>query len=196
VNELSLQGVIDRNRVGFMGHSWAGFWVQFAGSHSNLFRALELHNGGSTTEPGAYGLWGNKAFREYQDHYMGGDPYSPRYFDNYRGFSAAMTADNVRAPVLIESDSQTSIFEMEYYSALRESGVPVDFYIYPNDGHVFTQPEHLMASMKRDLDWFEYWLVNREHGEQVDPGQYERWRGYRANLEKLSHRKQLFWQAH
>jgi dipeptidyl aminopeptidase/acylaminoacyl peptidase len=123
---------------------------------------------------------------------MGGGPYPSTSLRNYESFSAAMTARRVKAPVLIEADSLEAITNMEYYSALRENGVPVDFYVYPNDGHVFLKPEHLMTSMRRNLDWFEYWLTNRVNSSAESASQYARWRGFGARLNEMKPRSSRY----
>jgi dipeptidyl aminopeptidase/acylaminoacyl peptidase len=175
IDRLASEGSVDRAHVGFMGHSWGGFWVQFAASHSNLFRAVELHNGGTHSEPGTYFVAGNKAHRDYQAHYMGGGPYPADALENYKDFSASMTADRVRSAVLLESDSFELASTIEYFTALRNASVPVELYVYPNGGHIFTKPAQLLASMQRNLDWFEYWLMDTRNVPSEDPMQYPRW---------------------
>lgn len=183
IERLRGQGIIDPARVGFMGHSWAGFWAQYAASHSRLLRAIELHNGGTSDEVDSYSATG-AAYRAIQDHVMGGGPYPPT-LRNYLGFSAPLTTDRVELPVLIECDHAEAPAAFEYYTALLVHHVPVDLIIYPDDGHVFTVPSHRLASMQRDLDWFEFWLQGRKRADPKAAQQYAVWRTLRNELQDL-----------
>jgi dipeptidyl aminopeptidase/acylaminoacyl peptidase len=183
VGKLSAQGLIDPAHVGMMGHSLAGFWVQLAISHSNLFKAVELHNGGTFSEPGTFWSSGAKWARDMQEHIMGGPPYGDT-LRNYLAFSMTLNADKIRAPVLMEYDALGAQSAMEYYSAFRTYGVPVDFFVYPNDGHITEQPEHRFASLQRNLDWFEFWLLNKENDPDTKGDQYTRWRQFRLVREE------------
>lgn len=182
IDRLSADGLVDRKRVGFMGHSWSGFWVQFTASHSDLLRAAELHNGGTGVEPGFYS--GNGAVRALQDHIMGGGPYPPT-LRNYVGFSAMLTTDRVRVPILMENDAEEAQPEMDYFTALKVHHVPVEWIIYPNDGHVFVMPSHRIASMQRNLDWFEYWLLGKSRADPGAAAQYAEWGKLRIELQAL-----------
>ncbi len=174
IDRLSRQGLIDASRVGFTGHSWSGFWVQFTASHSNLLRAAALLNGGTVTEPGSYWEMGDALILTQQDRFMGGGPYPPT-LRNYIGYSASLTADRVQVPVLIQDDSDEAPNEMEYYVALRVHHVPVDFHIYPHDGHNFFVPSHRLISMQENLDWFEFWLLGKVRNDPTAAEQYAIW---------------------
>jgi len=180
VDELSQRGVIDRDRVGFAGQSFGGFAVEFAIAHTKLIRAAEILNGGTLTEPGVYWLVGNELQREFQIHYMGGPPYGGT-LNNYLDYSFNYNADKVDAPVLMEFSSLEALAGMEAYTALRTYEAPVEFYIYPGDGHNFFLPEHRIQSMQRNLDWFEFWLLGKARDEPDVSTQYARWREMKNN---------------
>jgi len=178
VEQLAAEGIVDRTRVGFAGHSWAGFWVEFALTKApQLVRAAEILNGGTLAEPGSYWISGMQTVRAFQEHFMGGPPYPPA-LRQYESFSPVLNADRVTAPVLIEADQVEAPSELEMYSALRRNGVPVDFYIYPDEGHIFHQPENRFRSMEINLDWFEYWLLGRQDPAPSKREQYVRWHAY------------------
>lgn len=184
IERLRREGIVDESRIGFMGHSWGGFWARFAASHSSLLRAIETLNGGTQTEPGSYWDAGHAAVRTEQDRFMGGGPYPPT-LKNYLGFSSALTADRVRIPVLLEADAPEAPFQLEYYTALRAHQVPVDFIVYPNDGHNLATPSHRLASMRRNLDWFEFWLLGKARTDPSAADQYATWKLMRNELAAL-----------
>jgi dipeptidyl aminopeptidase/acylaminoacyl peptidase len=182
VNQLDAEGLIDTDRVGMMGHSLAGFWVQLAITQTNLFKAVEMHNGGTASEPGMYWESGTRQHRELQDQVMGGPPYGET-LKNYLSFSMTLNASRIRAPVLMEYDALESLAAMEYYEAMQHYHVPVDLFIYPNDGHVTERPEHRFMSLQRNLDWFEFWLLGQENDASSKGDQYPHWRQLRALTE-------------
>ena len=176
IDQLHGSGVIDSSKVGFAGHSWGGFWVEFAiTQRPDLFRAAAIVNGGTLATPGSYFQGGNEIIRSIQEHYWGGPPYPPT-LKNYIRFSPPLLASRVRAPVLIEAEDREAPFELEMFTALRSGGKPVEFYIYPNDGHSLSKPQHRYYSMRRNLEWFEFWLLDRTANTPIDPEQYVRWR--------------------
>jgi dipeptidyl aminopeptidase/acylaminoacyl peptidase len=183
VRQLDDQGLIDPHRVGMMGHSLAGFWVQFAITQTDLLKVAEMHNGGTASEPGMYWEYGTKQQRNLQEQVMGGPPYGDT-LKNYLAFSMTLNANRIHAPVLMEYDALESLPAMEYYAALRHYDVPIDFFVYPNDGHVTEHPEHRFMSLQRNLDWFEFWLLNRENDPSSKEDQYPRWRRLRSLWEE------------
>jgi dipeptidyl aminopeptidase/acylaminoacyl peptidase len=181
IEQLDAKGLIDPHRVGMMGHSLSGFWVQLAITQTDLFEAVEMHNGGTSSEPGTYWESGSKLFRELQEHIMGGPPYGET-LQNYLGYSMTLNASRIHVPVLMEYDAMAALSAMEYYEALQHYGIPVDFFVYPNDGHVTQRPEHRFMSMQRNLDWFEFWLLGKENSAELNTQQFERWRQFRSVL--------------
>jgi dipeptidyl aminopeptidase/acylaminoacyl peptidase len=185
IEQLDAEGLIDPHRVGMMGHSLSGFWVQLAITHTDLFKVVEMHNGGTLSEPGTYWDNGNKQFREMQEHIMGGPPYGET-LQNYLDYSTTLTANRIHVPVLMEYDAIEAYIAMQYYEALQHYGVPVDFFVYPNDSHVTEQPEHRYRSMQRNLDWFEFWLLGKENPTPSSGEQYDRWRRFRSTLDRMA----------
>lgn len=179
IDLLDKEGLIDPRRVGMMGHSLAGFWAQWGISHTHLFKAVEFHNGGTSSEPGTYWEYGTKQSRDLQEYIMGGPPYGST-LDNYRKLSMTLNADRIQTPVLMEYDALEALSAMEYYEAMQHYRVPVEFYIYPLDGHVTERPEHRYMSLQRNLDWFEFWLLDQENDPQSKADQYRRWRNMRS----------------
>jgi dipeptidyl aminopeptidase/acylaminoacyl peptidase len=184
VSLLGGRGLIDTTRVGIAGWSYGGFLTEFAITHSPLFRVASVGNNGDYN-PGAYWLSGWRAYRITMEKTFGGPPYGST-LTNWVGFSPAFNADRVRVPVLMEASSNEGVLGLEMFTALRHNNVPVEFVIYPEEGHVFMQPVHRRASMQRNLDWFRYWLLGTEDQDPSKREQYERWRRMREQLKRLA----------
>jgi dipeptidyl aminopeptidase/acylaminoacyl peptidase len=48
----------------------------------------------------------------------------------------------------------------EFYRALLERGVPVEFVLYPRENHGFTEPRHIQDRLRRYLTFFGKYLNN------------------------------------
>jgi dipeptidyl aminopeptidase/acylaminoacyl peptidase len=71
-------------------------------------------------------------------------------------------AARVRTPTLIlhgECDERVPVSEGRYFArALRAFGVPFELVIYPREGHLIRERNHLLDLAGRWLAWLERWL--------------------------------------
>jgi dipeptidyl aminopeptidase/acylaminoacyl peptidase len=170
------QGLVDSSRLGILGWSHGGFLAEIAITHSSLFRAASIGDAGKY-QPGQYftGTWET---RQYYELILGGPP-SGATLKNWIEFSPVFNTKSVRSSVLFEFNPEESTNGLEVFNAFRDSGVPVEFVVYPGEGHIFDQPLHKLASMQRNLDWFAFWLQSREDTDATKADQYARWRTIR-----------------
>ena len=72
-------------------------------------------------------------------YFFGGSPWMAKYKDIWREQSPIAYAHNVTAPTLIMGDvgdpNVPLLNSYEWYHALRDNGVQVEFYAYPVDTH-------------------------------------------------------------
>ena len=71
-----------------------------------------------------------------------------------------------RTPMLIQhgaKDQRVPISNaMELYRGLRERGVPVELFVYPEFEHPITKPRENHAIAHQNLSWFRHWLLGQE----------------------------------
>jgi dipeptidyl aminopeptidase/acylaminoacyl peptidase len=180
LDQLIEAGITDSTRLGIMGWSYGGFLAQFALTQSKRFKAASAGADGDLN-PGAYWLLGRRTFRENYERLMGGPPYGET-LKNWVEFSPAFNTHRVQAPVLMEASAIEAILGLEMSAAYRRHGVPVEFAVYPDEGHNFTRPQHRYHSMQRNLDWFNFWLQGREDPAPDKRSQYQRWRAMKDAL--------------
>jgi dipeptidyl aminopeptidase/acylaminoacyl peptidase len=181
VDTLAQMGIADPKRSGVMGWSYGSELTNLTLTHNKIFAAASASSGGANN-PGEYWLSG-EPFQHYIEGTMGGSPYG-QYDRRFDDLSTARQAQRVSAPLLIECAAQEMLFSLEFYAKLRRLGKPVELVVYPDEGHIYSQPKHRLASMERNLDWFSYWLLGRA---DPDPGkrqQYIRWAAMKARLEQ------------
>lgn len=72
--------------------------------------------------------------------------------------------------------------EWELFSRLRALGKPVELAFVPDlEGatHGLQNPRQLLASQQAAVDWFDFWLNDREDPDAAKQSQYVRWRRLR-----------------
>jgi dipeptidyl aminopeptidase/acylaminoacyl peptidase len=180
--ELSRLGLVDRTRVGLMGFSRNGFYVEYALTQSGFPFAAALaadHWGASYMQTILTGHVENAA------RVNGAMPYAEglqKWFQLAPGFNV----HRVRTPLLIIEQSHGGrggvLAKWELFSRLRSLGKPVEMYVMPeilHGSHTPQNPRQILAVQERSIDWFDFWLNGREDVDPKKHEQYERWRALR-----------------
>ena len=178
VDTLDSRGVIDATKVGITGISHGATTVDSA----ILFRDYAAASAGySMSAPpnfdvSSFSFWGRA-----MDAAFGGTPYSPIGFATRARYSVGVNASRINTPYLIQVADREYHITRQNYHALRDSGKPVELWIYPDEYHVKWQPAHRHNVYRRNLQWFQFWLQGVESQDPVDLEQYHRWRKMRDN---------------
>ena len=72
--------------------------------------------------------------------------------------SLSRNARRITVPVLLQLADDEYLTALESYTALRETGAPIDMFVFPGEHHVKYQPAHRLAIYRRGLAWFDFWL--------------------------------------
>jgi dipeptidyl aminopeptidase/acylaminoacyl peptidase len=165
-------GTVDAGHIGLTGLSDGATSAQFAVVNSSIFSAVAIST--CCDEPSVTGmLAGPAAGRYFQGKgYPSLDRPNPDFWRNY---SLRFNVGKVQAPILIQAADVEYLGALEAYTALREAGKPVEMYVYPDEFHVKWQPLHRLASYRRSLDWFDYWLKDKRDPVASKADQYRRW---------------------
>ena len=46
----------------------------------------------------------------------------------------------------------------EFWHALKALGVPTELVVYPDEGHKFREPAHMLDATQREVGWFDRFL--------------------------------------
>jgi len=183
VQTLDKMGIGDPKRAGIMGWSYGSELTNLTLTHSKTFAAASAGSGGANN-PGDYWLF-NGPFKAYIEGTMGGSPYS-KYDTRFDDLSTVKQAERVSTPLLIESSPSEMLGSLEFYTKLRRLGKPVQMVIYPDEGHIYSQPLHRIASMQRNVDWFRFWLQSYEDPSPEKHEQYEQWKVLKASVQQAA----------
>jgi dipeptidyl aminopeptidase/acylaminoacyl peptidase len=147
---------IDERRLGIHGHSYGGFMVMWAVTHTNRFRTA-IAGAGISDWISYYGLNGVDTWMlPYFGSSMYDDPAA------YRAVSPLESIKSVRTPTLLytgEYDVEVPAEQsFEFWHALRDENVPTDLHVYPGEGHLIQQAAHIEDLRHRLPDWFGRYL--------------------------------------
>ena len=173
-------GVVDPQRVAMMGTSLGGFLTEHATVHTGLFRT-GIARESDDHDPSRWWIDGSATIRwSYGEAIFGSDLTGPDAAERYRQFSPSRGVSPQSPPLMLETASDRAIYSMEMFGSLRRNHVPTDLFLYPGEGHNFSQPVHKLMVMKRDLWWLDYWLRDKMDSDPEAVALYERWTEMRS----------------
>ena len=174
IAKLVDMGIVDPARIGITGLSHGASLVDYGISHTNLFHAA-IESGAGAWDPGGYFLLSDKD-RAYSLSMWGLGPPEGESAANWRRVSASLNVQRILSPLLVNVADSEYIVDMQLISALRQSKKPVEMFIYPDELHIKNQPKHRYEIYERNVDWFNYWLKDKEDRDPAKAEQYTRWR--------------------
>jgi dipeptidyl aminopeptidase/acylaminoacyl peptidase len=156
IDTLIERGIADRNRLGLMGWSYGGFMTAWGITQTDRFKAASV--GAGVTDP--FSMYGQTDIPSFMEAYFGGPPWKAG--DAYDRCTSIRFAGNVKTPTLIqhgEKDERVPLAQgQELYVALKRLNVPVEFAVYPRQGHVVSEPRLQADVLRRNVEWFNRWL--------------------------------------
>jgi dipeptidyl aminopeptidase/acylaminoacyl peptidase len=184
--QLVQAGLVDQQRIGLLGFSRNGYYVEHTLAHSAFPFAAALSADNWDPSYMAYTLAG---FGEPAVDIHGAGPFGAglaKWIERAPGFNA----ERVRTPLLSIVQS-TGILDVllkwELFSRLRHLGKAVELYVMPDamyGAHCTQNPRQILAVQQRSIDWFDFWLNGRENADESKARQYERWRVLRDQAQK------------
>jgi dipeptidyl aminopeptidase/acylaminoacyl peptidase len=150
---------IDGDRLGLWGWSYGGYMTMWAETQTRRFRAAVAGAGLSDW----LSYYGENDIDQWMIPYFG----APVYDDPavYARSAPIQYVKNVKTPTLIlvgDRDGECPAPQsFEWWHALRTFNVPVEFVVYPGEGHQIQQSAHRRDLVLRSVRWFDRWLAPR-----------------------------------
>lgn len=157
VDSMIAKGLADPDRLGAFGWSYGGYMTFWILTQTDRFKAVS---------PGAgltniYSMYSQTDIHRYLNwFYTDKAPWQAQelYWDR----SPMKYVSNVKTPTMImhgQVDTRVPIAQaQEFYQALVELKVPVEFVVYPRENHGFTEPRHQMDRVRRYVKFFARYL--------------------------------------
>jgi len=147
---------IDDRRIGLIGYSYGGFMAMWANTQTDRFKAIV--GGGGLSDWLSY--YGTNGIDQWMIPFFGASMYADP--NRYWAVSAIRTIRNAHTPTLLfagERDVEVPPTQsVEYWHALQAMNVPSKLVIYPDEGHGFRMPDHVLDYRRRILEWFDHYL--------------------------------------
>jgi dipeptidyl aminopeptidase/acylaminoacyl peptidase len=153
IDEGARLGVVDRNRVAVMGHSYGAFMTANLLAHSDLFKAGIARSGAYNRTLTPFGFQNEE--RTYWQ--------APEIYYKMSPFSYA---DKIKTPILLihgEADNNTGTFPMQserLFSAIKGSGGTVRFVLLPLESHGYAGRESVLHMLWEMNNWMRTYVKN------------------------------------
>ncbi|MGN6788283.1 MAG: S9 family peptidase [Rhodanobacteraceae bacterium] len=146
-------GIVDKDCIGVTGWSYGGYMTTWLTGHYDVWKAAVA--GASLTD---WVMDYTVAYYQMGDTYFfGSTPWTAAGWDIWRQQSPITYARNVKAPTLIMGDvgdpNVPLVNSYEWYHALRDNGVKVEFWAYPADTHFPGDIVQQTDVYRRWVDW-------------------------------------------
>ncbi len=151
-------GVVDRNRVAVMGHSYGAFMTANLLAHSDLFKAGIARSGAYNRTLTPFGFQNeDRTYWQAPEIYYKMSPFS--------------YADKIKTPILLihgEADNNTGTFPIQserLFSALKGNGATVRFVLLPLESHGYQGRESVLHMFWEMNNWLNTYVKNPHTGD-------------------------------
>jgi len=152
VAAVEKMGGVDRGRIGVSGWSYGGYMTDWLSSRYPAVWKAAVSGAALNDWVMDYTV---AYYQQGDTYFFGGSPWTARDYQIWRAQSPITHAQNVKAPTLIMGDvgdpNVPLVNSYEWYHALRDNGVQVEFYAYPAD-------THFPGDIVRETDVFRRWV--------------------------------------
>lgn len=154
-NKLAELNYVDSTRMGAMGWSYGGYFMNWLQGQPHRFKCLASMMGVFNLKA----MWGTTEELWFPNFELGGQPWNSKLYDKW---SPNMYVKNYRTPTLIitgERDYRVSYNQsLEYFTILQTLGIPSRLIIFDNDGHWPSNLKSMPLYYNAHLEWFHKYL--------------------------------------
>jgi dipeptidyl aminopeptidase/acylaminoacyl peptidase len=186
VKVLDQRKMIEPTKVGLIGFSRGGWYVEYMLTHSHIPFLAASATDNVLYSMGEYWYSNNEKMARMEQGMYGGAP-AGKSLKNWLDYSISFNLDKVHTPLLMEvmgygkeytnpdAPPDNVAVHNEIFVGLSQLHKPLEYYYYPNEQHKPEHPQARIASLQRNVDWFRFWLQGYERPNPEDPDQYKRW---------------------
>lgn len=177
VEEVLKTGMIDKNKVGLMGHSWGAYQTSFIITQTDLFKAACA--GAPLTNLISMSLaiyWNSgtpdqKIFETSQGRFDG--PWYERMQEHMRN-SPIYQAQHIKAPLLVAFGDKDGAVDwhqgIEMYGTMRRMEKPHVMLVYADENHGLAKKENQIDYQSRQREWFDHYLLGKPAPKWITEG--------------------------
>lgn len=177
VKEVLKTGMIDKEKVGIMGHSWGAYQTAFLVTQTDMFKAACA--GAPLTDLISMSLsiyWNSgtpdqKIFETSQGRFDG--PWYERTDAHIRN-SPMFNASKIKAPLLVAFGDKDGAVDwhqgIEMYGTMRRMEKPHVMLVYADENHGLAKKENQIDYQKRQREWFDHYLLGKPADKWITDG--------------------------
>lgn len=177
VEEVVKTGMIDKDKIGIMGHSWGAYQTSFIITQTDIFKAACA--GAPLTDLISMSMsiyWNSgtpdqKIFEISQGRFDG--PWYERMEEHKRN-SPMFNAANIKTPLLVAFGDKDGAVDwhqgIEMYGTLRRMEKPHVMLVYADENHGLAKKENQIDYQKRQREWFDYYLLGKPPEKWITEG--------------------------
>ncbi|MGC6457705.1 MAG: prolyl oligopeptidase family serine peptidase [Akkermansiaceae bacterium] len=195
VKKVLESGMVDKERVGLMGHSWGAYQTSFIITQTDLFAAgvagAPLTNMMSMSVSVYWNSGGTNARIFAQSQGRMDTPFW-RDVDNYVRNSPIHFLDKLKTPLLMTFGDKDGAVDwsqgVQMYNAARWAGKEdLVMLVYPGENHSLRQEENMVDYHYRVKEWFNHYLKKEEPKKWITEG--KSWLDRQKEIEERRERK-------
>lgn len=177
VEQLLKTGMIDKNRMGLMGHSWGAYQTSFIVTQTDMFKGAIA--GAPLTDMISMSLsiyWNTgtpdqKIFETSQGRFSG--PWYEEYEAHKRN-SPIYGAQNIKTPLLVAFGDKDGAVDwqqgIELYGTMRRMEKEHVLLVYEGENHGLAKRENQIDYYQRTKDWLDHYVLGKEPAKWITEG--------------------------
>jgi dipeptidyl aminopeptidase/acylaminoacyl peptidase len=177
VKEVLKTGMIDKDKVGLMGHSWGAYQTSFIITQTDVFKAACA--GAPLTDLISMSMsiyWNSgtpdqKIFETSQGRFDG--PWYEKTDAHIRN-SPMFNAAKIKAPLLVAFGDRDGAVDwhqgIEMYGTMRRMEKPHVMLVYADENHGLAKKENQIDYQKRQREWFDHFLLGKPAPKWITDG--------------------------
>jgi dipeptidyl aminopeptidase/acylaminoacyl peptidase len=162
VDALIAQGIVHPDSMGVMGWSAGGHWSNWIMTQTNRFKAISSGAGAMNW----ISMYAQSDVQRNRAEYFARGKKPWEDFEAYWRVSPLRYIRSARTPTLIhvvEGDPRVPRPQSEeLHMALKQQGVPTEFFVYPGNTHGIPDPRNQYLKAVAEFQWFEKWIRGRQ----------------------------------
>ncbi len=177
VEEVLKTGMVDKDKLGLMGHSWGAYQTSFIITQTDMFKAAvagaPLTNLISMSNSIYWnsGVPDSKIFETSQGRFDG--PWYDRMEEHMRN-SPMYQAAKINTPLLVAFGDKDGAVDwhqgIEMYSTMRRMQKPHIMLVYADENHGLAKKENQIDYQKRQKEYFDHYLLGKTPEKWITEG--------------------------
>jgi dipeptidyl aminopeptidase/acylaminoacyl peptidase len=177
VEEVLKTGMIDKDKLGLMGHSWGAYQTSFIITQTNMFKAAVAGAPLTNLISMANSIYWNtgtpdaKIFETSQGRFSG--PWYEQMEAHMRN-SPMYQAKNIKTPLLVAFGDKDGAVDwhqgIEMYSTMRRMEKPYIMLVYADENHGLAKKENQIDYQKRQKHYFDHYLLGHPAEKWITEG--------------------------